>query len=457
MPANGGVYLYGAGGFPTQTYNASNYWVDVVLSTAPPADTTPPTITGFNPTNGTAGVATSSAVTITFSEALNASTINTTTIRLLDGAVAVAATVSYNASTNTVTLTPSAPLSNSKFYTISITGGASGVKDSAGNPLATTVTSAFTTVAAPTTPTVTGFTPTNGSSGVATGAAVTITFSEALNASTVNTTTIRLLDGAVAVAATVSYNASTNTVTLTPSAPLSNSKTYTISVTGGASGVKNVAGNSLAATVTSAFTTVAAVTTPTVTGFTPANGSSGVPTGAAVTITFSEALNASTVNTTTVRLLDGAVAVSATVSYNAGTNTVTLTPMRTAVEFQDLHDLCHWWRKRREERGWQLAGGDRYQRVYHSRGRDHADRNRLYARQRVIRSGDRRRGDDHIQRSAQRFDRQHDHGPAARWRRRRLGNSVLQRQHEHGDVDAERARCRIPRPIRSRSLVAQAA
>jgi hypothetical protein len=26
-----GVYLYGAGGFPTQTYNASNYWVDVVF------------------------------------------------------------------------------------------------------------------------------------------------------------------------------------------------------------------------------------------------------------------------------------------------------------------------------------------------------------------------------------------------------------------------------------------
>jgi hypothetical protein len=26
-----GVFLYGAGGFPTQTHNASNYWVDVVF------------------------------------------------------------------------------------------------------------------------------------------------------------------------------------------------------------------------------------------------------------------------------------------------------------------------------------------------------------------------------------------------------------------------------------------
>ena len=36
VPASGGVYLYGAGGFPTQSYQASNYWVDVVFSTAPP-------------------------------------------------------------------------------------------------------------------------------------------------------------------------------------------------------------------------------------------------------------------------------------------------------------------------------------------------------------------------------------------------------------------------------------
>jgi chitodextrinase len=40
-----GVYAYGPGGFPTQTANSSNYWVDVVFDTIapPPADTTPPT------------------------------------------------------------------------------------------------------------------------------------------------------------------------------------------------------------------------------------------------------------------------------------------------------------------------------------------------------------------------------------------------------------------------------
>ena len=33
-PVNAGVYLYGADAFPTQVYQASNYWVDVSFSTA---------------------------------------------------------------------------------------------------------------------------------------------------------------------------------------------------------------------------------------------------------------------------------------------------------------------------------------------------------------------------------------------------------------------------------------
>lgn len=41
-----GVYKYG-GGFPTNTWNSSNYWVDVVFNTSPSADTTRPTVTAF--------------------------------------------------------------------------------------------------------------------------------------------------------------------------------------------------------------------------------------------------------------------------------------------------------------------------------------------------------------------------------------------------------------------------
>ena len=425
--SSNGVYAYGAGGFPTQSYQSTNYWVDAVFSTTAPPDTTAPTVLSVSPTNNATQVATNTPVTVTFNEAMDASTIDATTVRLLDGATPVAGTVTYNAGTNTATLTPSAALANSKTYMITVTGGASGVKDLAGNALASTVTPSFTTVAVASTtfslfnntgtpavvdsgdgkaielgvkiradvsgyltgirfykaagnngthtahlwssvgqllatatftgetssgwqqvdfatpvaitagatyvasyhttsghysvtrnffgsavdsgplhglangtssngvyaygggafptqsyqstnywvdavfsttppvdttaPTVVGFSPTSGATNVATNAPVTVTFSEAMDASTIDSTTVRLLDGATPVAASVSYNAATTTATLTPSAALANSTTYTISVTGGGSGVKDLAGNPLASTVTSSFTTAAVTST----------------------------------------------------------------------------------------------------------------------------------------------------------------------------------------------------
>ena len=243
---------------------AQNFTSTFTTAPTAPQDTTPPTVTGTSPVSGATSVATSAAVTVTFSEALNATSVTTSTVRLLDGTTPIAATVTYNASNNTVTITPTAALTKSKTYTISVVGGASGVKDVAGNALAQSFTSTFTTVAADTTPpTVSSFNPANGATNVATSATITVTFSEAINASTVTSSTVRLLSGTTQVAATVTYNASNNTATITPTAALGNSKTYTISILGGASGVKDAAGNALAQTATSTFTTVAVTAPPT--------------------------------------------------------------------------------------------------------------------------------------------------------------------------------------------------
>ena len=77
---------------------------------------------------------------------------------------------------------------------------------------------------------------------------VTATFSEAMDAGTINGTHVRAAQRRHAlVAASVTYNAATHVATLTPSAALAGSTTYTATVTGGASGVKDVAGNALAA------------------------------------------------------------------------------------------------------------------------------------------------------------------------------------------------------------------
>ena len=81
-----------------------------------------------------------------FSETINASTVTTTTFQLRNaGNNLIPASVSTSA--GQITLDPTSALANSTVYTATITGGASGVKDLAGNALASNYSWSFTTVA----------------------------------------------------------------------------------------------------------------------------------------------------------------------------------------------------------------------------------------------------------------------------------------------------------------------
>lgn len=133
-----GVYRYGAGGgFPTSTYQGTNYWVDVVF-TPSATDTTKPTVTDRQPAAGATGVPVGTSVTATFSEAVQQPTLAFT----LTGTSAVATTLSYDSATRTATLTPTAALSTSTTYTARL----SGAQDASGNVM-DPVTWTFTTAA----------------------------------------------------------------------------------------------------------------------------------------------------------------------------------------------------------------------------------------------------------------------------------------------------------------------
>ncbi len=324
-----GVYAYGSGtAFPASTYGSSNYWVDVVFTTSGSADTTPPTVTAFTPASGATGVSTSSAVTATFSEAMNAATISTATFELRTGGNLVAATVAYNASTRVATLTPNAALAASTTYTATVLAG---VTDAADNALAGNQAWSFTTAAAATTPTVTSTSPANGATGVSATANVTATFSEAMTASTINSTTVELRDASnTLVPAVVSYNATSRVVTLNPTPNLTTGVVYTAMVRGGATDpvVKNASGSALAANVTWTFTIE--TTPPTVTTTSPAGGATGVSRTANITATFSEAMDPATINTGTVELRNPSnVLVNAVVTLSANGRTMTLNPTPT--------------------------------------------------------------------------------------------------------------------------------
>jgi hypothetical protein len=129
-----GVYAYGAGSYPGNTYGSSNYFVDVVF-----VDTAGPAVTGRTPAPGATGVAATTTVTASFSEAIQPATL---TFALRDGQGAiVASSVTYSAATLTATLTPTSALGSLKAYTASV----SGARDLAGNLMSGAVSWSFTT------------------------------------------------------------------------------------------------------------------------------------------------------------------------------------------------------------------------------------------------------------------------------------------------------------------------
>ena len=294
---------------------SSNYTFNFTTSVA--VDVTPPVVSASDPTNNSTGVALSKIVTVTFNKAMDPLTITGSTFTIKQGTTAVTGTVSYTGTQ--ASFVPTGNLSASTVYTGTITTGAN---DVAGIALASSYTFSFTTTSAPdlTPPTITSTNPLSGATGVATNKVIAVTFSKALNATTVTSSTFTLKQGTTAISGTVTYSGST--ASFTPSSSLANSTGYTGTIT---TGVKDVAGNALASNYTFSFTTAAAadVTPPTLVSITPASSATGVSTSQVIGITFSEAMAASTINTTTFTVKQGTTSVAGTVSYSGTTATFT--------------------------------------------------------------------------------------------------------------------------------------
>ncbi len=100
-----------------------------------------PTVTVTVPTNGATNVTTGSAITATFSKAMDPATINQLTFTLNSG-FPVTGTVTLDGTGTVATFTPAGPLFTNTLHTVTITTGA---KDLAGDPLAAPFTWSFTT------------------------------------------------------------------------------------------------------------------------------------------------------------------------------------------------------------------------------------------------------------------------------------------------------------------------
>ena len=138
--AAGGVYAYGSGNvFPSSSFNASNYWVDVVYT--PASGGTPPVVTTVTPSDGSSGNPVSTDPTVTFSQAVVPSTVSFTVTA--SGGGSVSGSVGFNGADTVATFTPDSPLAAGTTYTATV----SGAQNSSGTPMSGSKSWSFTTSA----------------------------------------------------------------------------------------------------------------------------------------------------------------------------------------------------------------------------------------------------------------------------------------------------------------------
>lgn len=327
-----GVYRYGSGGVvPTSSWESANYLVDVLFTPVIPVDETAPTVTATAPQADAISADPAANITASFSEAMDPASITATTFELRDPAGAVVpATVTYNGSTGRAVLDPTAALAGGTRYTATVKGGPDGVADAAGNPLAQDLTWSFRTSGANTTaPLVTATTPTAGATGAKVDANLTVVFSEAMDPASITPATVELRDAAGnAVATTVSYDAATTSAIVVPSAPLAFATQHTVTVRGGAGGVRDAGGMPLQADVNVKFTTAGPDTTPpSVVGTWPVRDAADFGVDAEITAIFNEDMAPVSMTGTTVQLRTSSGSlVNAVISYDAATKAVVINP-----------------------------------------------------------------------------------------------------------------------------------
>ncbi|MGI5506383.1 DUF4082 domain-containing protein [Lentzea sp. CA-135723] len=132
-----GVYKYG-GGFPNNSYNATNYWVDVIYRNGLNGDTTPPTLTARTPAVNATAVSLTAPLTATFSEAVDPASAQ---IWLKDpGGTKLTGSISLSGDQKTVTWTPSGKLAPGTKYEAHL-----GIADANGVPMPDAAVWSFTT------------------------------------------------------------------------------------------------------------------------------------------------------------------------------------------------------------------------------------------------------------------------------------------------------------------------
>jgi methionine-rich copper-binding protein CopC len=312
----------------------------VSYSAAALIDFTPPSIVGLTPTDGAVGVAIGSDVVLTFSEAVARGTGNIVlktssglTVETFDSASSQKLTLSGS----TLSINPTADLAYSTTYKLDFPAGA--VTDLAGNSFGGTApyTYDFVTAAAPpdtTAPLAVTFSPADGTTGIAVGSDIVITFNEAIAKGSGNLllkTATGLVVETFDAASSDRLTFSGNSLTINPSADLAYGTSFSLELP--PSTVKDLAGNSYGGIATYDFATGAPPTpaAPSILSVLDDIGTAvGVVSPGALTDDAELLVSGRSSANETVTVYDGSLQVGRTTANNTGAWALTTAPLTSA-------------------------------------------------------------------------------------------------------------------------------
>jgi hypothetical protein len=250
---------------------------------------------------------TNPVVEVQFSKPLNLATVTSATFVVTQGSgpggTVIPGVLSLVNNNTEIRFTPTAAFPSLAYFYVQLT---SGIQDMSANAFAGDGYYIYVNSSAPdnTPPTVSAVTPANGSTGVGDNAPVRLTFSKLMDTSSINSSTVSLLNGATPLPWTATFgtvlNLGTQTVaTLMPQSPLPDNATITVQV---GAGVTDLTGAAIAAQ-SPTFTTMAGAdfTPPVVISQSIDNHNNLlIPTNSTFTFVFSKPLDPSSViaNTT---------------------------------------------------------------------------------------------------------------------------------------------------------------
>ena len=290
------------------------------FTTGATTDTTPPTVVSITPNDKAVDIGPTTPITLTFSESLNPNTVNNTTFALFVNGDIVQPSVARSQDNRTVVLTTNLPVSS-----VVAVIATNQVKDLSGNAL-TDFTSVFTTgVTRDTTrPTVVTQFPGSGASGVLQDASIVFYMSEVMNAGTLQQA-MHISQNGQLVGGTVTLSGGGRVIMFQPLQQWSPNALVEVFVDNTA---EDINGNALNNYQTSFRISGAGVAAPTVVATSPTYGSGTAPINSVIDLQYSEALDPSTVNATSVVFHDyqtGQV-LGAAVSMSKGNRVVHVVP-----------------------------------------------------------------------------------------------------------------------------------